>query len=80
MFGLCWSEWEEVAKTDESAKRKVQHVLNPQEIELYKIDQDYNEWTNLGNNPEYSSLIEQMHATLKDLVGDMTQVKKTNKK
>jgi arylsulfatase A-like enzyme len=80
MFGLCWSEWEEVAKTDESAKRKVQHVLNPQEIELYKIDKDYNEWTNLGNNPEYSSLIEQMHATLKDLVGDMTQVKKTNKK
>lgn len=75
MFGLCWAEWEEATKSDESAKRKVQHVLHPQEFELYKINEDYNERTNLGNNPKHRRRIEQMHAELKSLVGDITQLK-----
>jgi uncharacterized sulfatase len=78
-FGQAWAEWEQTAQTDESARRKVQHVLHPQEMELYKIDEDYNEWTNLAGNPEYKSRIEQMHAKLKSLVGDITQLETNGK-
>ena len=74
MFGHAWSEWKEAAKTDDLAQRKVEHVLHPNAFELYRIDQDYNEWNNLAVHPEFNARIEGMLTKLQEITGDKEAV------
>ncbi|MBF0198148.1 MAG: sulfatase-like hydrolase/transferase [Planctomycetes bacterium] len=81
MFAHAWSEWVQTAEEDSSAKAKIQHVLHPKEVELYKIDKDYNESKNLADNPEHSNLIEEMMGKLKSIVGNPSDTPaRSNKK
>jgi len=67
-FSIPWTEWREKAKTDPTAATQVAHVLHPQELELYRIDQDPYEVNNLATNPENQAKVEQLHARLKNLM------------
>jgi uncharacterized protein (DUF2126 family) len=50
--------------------------LHPNEVELYKIDQDYNEWNNLADHPEYRERMKKMLAKLQEITGDRDAVVK----
>lgn len=68
-FAEAWAEWIQAAQTDPAAAKKVEHVLHPDEFELYRIDRDYDEWNNLAQNPENEPRIQQMKQKLNELAG-----------
>ncbi len=64
-FSVPWAEWTALAETDEEVAKIVEHVIHPQEYELYRIDEDFYETNNLANNPENQERVKTMAAELK---------------
>lgn len=67
-FCYAWLEWLELAKTDPVVARKVNHVLHPQEFEVYHIDTDYDELFNIALNPEITEQVAQLKKELNEMV------------
>ena len=64
-FAKTWQEWLSVAKTDSAAQEQVDRVVKHPEFELYNVKNDPWELNNLATNPEYASVVKEMHAQLK---------------
>jgi len=64
-FSVPWTEWCALAKTESKAATKVEHVIHPQEYELYRIDEDFYETKNLAVDPKNQKRIRKMSAELK---------------
>ncbi len=64
-FSKPWMEWQSRAQAGGDAKAKVDRLLLPDELELYRIDQDPFELRNLASDPQYAGRARQMLAQLK---------------
>lgn len=62
--GAYWSEWAEMAKHDERAKRVVDRYYHRPEFELYQLSQDKYEQNNLADDPEQASRLAEMKEEL----------------
>jgi uncharacterized sulfatase len=67
-FAKPWAEWKEKAQTDETAARKVKHVLQPKAFELYDVVSDSYETNDLAFRPEHQERVKTMHEKLKKLM------------
>jgi N-sulfoglucosamine sulfohydrolase len=67
-FAKPWAEWKEKAKTDESAARKVERVLQPKAYELYDVVSDPYEINDLASQPEHQKRIATLQEKLKKLM------------
>lgn len=64
-FSKPWTEWLARGQEDEADAVKVQRVLHPEELELYRIDKDPYEVNNLAKAPENQELVRNLFAQLK---------------
>jgi uncharacterized sulfatase len=69
-FAKPWTEWMEKAKSNESAARKMERVLQPKAFELYNIVNDPYEIKDLSHLPENKKRIVTLKAKLKKLMTD----------
>ena len=69
-FAKPWAEWQEKAKTDERAARKVERVLQPKAFELYDVVSDPYEINDLARRPEQQKRIATLQTKLKKLMTD----------
>ena len=69
-FAKPWTEWMEKAKSNESAARKMERVLQPKAFELYNIVNDSYEIKDLSHLPENKKRIVTLKAKLKKLMTD----------
>ncbi len=70
-FAQAWAEWLSLAKSNVNVASKVNHVIHPKELELYKLTDDFYEVNNLALNPENKERVSEM---LKDLKGFMNDL------
>lgn len=67
-FAKPWTEWNEKAKTDADAARKLKRVLSPKKFELYDVVSDPYEINDLASLPEQKDRVLSLHAELKELM------------
>jgi N-sulfoglucosamine sulfohydrolase len=70
-FSRPWTQWNERAKTDPAAAKKLARVLHPRELELYRIDRDPDEVTDLARDSKYKDKVQTMFAQLKDVMKEV---------
>ena len=69
-FSKPWAEWMDEAKTNETAARKVERILQPKPFELYDVVSDPYEINDLSSLPEHQKRIASLQAKLKKLMTD----------
>ena len=67
-FSKPWTEWLARGQEDEADAVKLQRVLHPEELELYRIDKDPYEVNNLAKAPENQELVRDLFAQLKTIM------------
>lgn len=70
-FSVPWAEWKALAETDEEVAGIVEHIIHPQEYELYRIDEDFYETHNLANEPENQERVQAMAAELEAFMNEL---------
>ncbi len=61
-----FNSWKRKAKHDPDAAEKVRRYHHRPSEELYAIGEDYHEWNNLADNPEYADIKRTLRAALLD--------------
>lgn len=64
MAGAYWNEWAEKVKTDEHARKVVDHYFIRPEWEFYNVNRDPWELNNLADDPQYAGQIAKLRAKL----------------
>ena len=67
-FAKPWAEWMEKAKSNKSAARKVERVLQPKAFELYDVVSDPYETKDLASKASHEQRIKTLHQKLKALM------------
>jgi uncharacterized sulfatase len=67
-FSQPWAEWVAAAKTDPGTATKLARILQPAEVELYDLHADPYETNDLAVSPEQGQRVQQLHASLKQLM------------
>lgn len=67
-FSKPWAEWLARAQENRADAINVQRVLHPEELELYRIDEDPYEVANLAERPENQELVRNLFARLKSVM------------
>jgi len=67
-FSKPWAEWLARAGESQADRAKLNHILHPRELELYHIDQDPYEVSNLADAPENQERVETLFAKLKKVM------------
>jgi N-sulfoglucosamine sulfohydrolase len=62
--GAYWDSWDEAAKTDPSAAAIIRRYYTRSEFELFDLENDPHELTNLAGSAEYKSQLEALRAEL----------------
>ncbi len=70
-FSRPWTEWNALAESDPEVAAKVEHVIHPEEYELYQIGKDFYETNNLAQNPENQQRVNQMATDLKAFMKEL---------
>ena len=67
-FSKPWAEWLARASESQADRAKVNRVLHPRELELYRIDQDPYEVNDLANTPENKEKVDTLFTRLKEVM------------
>lgn len=66
--GFFWHSWERKAKTDAEAQATIDAYYLRPPVEVFDVEADPQERTNLANNPAYAEVAQQLRADLEDWV------------
>ena len=69
-FAKPWAEWMEKAKTNKTAARKMERILQPKTFELYDIVSDPYETKDLAAKGKHKQRIKTLHKKLKSLMAE----------
>lgn len=69
-FSKPWAEWMDEAKTNQTAARKVERILQPKPFELYDVVSDPYEINDLSTLPEHQERIATLRTKLRKLMTD----------